>query len=283
MEFSYKYSIYQFPNQKVSTDRLLLEINESAIIIAISRIDTYNNIVDIVFKDELSSDDLNLLNTIVSNHSGDPLPEEPQVIKAEILTEHIEYVESGDVLNKFSAETLLIDISSGIYEKVTDFKWNIPISLKSGTIGVSEDMIGDEMEVHVAPNTLIGAITQDLNIGDTSIYVSSTVIQNIKRGYYLGLYQSGDTGIEISQVLDIDVANSFLAINPSDVSANAGSYVSMCAKIIPYVYFHSFDKIELGKHIPQGQRISKEIPIRVIYKNNNGVAKKISFFVEFLY
>jgi len=283
MDAVYTYLVSLFPNHKCDLSRITQEIHESSITIALDYINATDSVVNFYFKAELSVDEETILGELVAVHTGEPLPEEPKVIKAEILTEHLEFVESGDVLNKFSAETLLIDISNGEYEKITDFKWNIPVSLKSGTIGVSEDMIGDEMEVHVAPNTLVGAATQNLNVGDTSIYVSPTVIQNIKRGYYIGLYQPGDTGIQISQVLDIDSANSCLAINPSDVSANAGSYIAMCAKIIPYVYFHSFDKIELGKQIPQGQRISKGVPIRVIYKNNNGIAKKISFFVEYLY
>lgn len=71
--------------------------------------------------------------------------------------------------------------------------------------------------------------------------------------------------------------------SPSDVSANAGSYIAMCAKLIPNLYLHSIDKIEIGKDLPTGQRIPKNLPVRVHYHNNNSTAKKISFFVEFLY
>jgi hypothetical protein len=283
MDAVYTYLVSLFPNHKCDLSRITQEIHESSITIALDYINATDSVVNFYFKTELSVDEETTLGELVAVHTGEPLPEEPKIFKAEILTEHLEFVESGNTLNKFAATTLLIDISAGVSEKVTDFSWPIPVSLKSGTIGVSEDMLGDELVVHVAPNTLVGAITQPLNVGDTSIYVSPTVIENIKRGYYIGLYQPGDTGIEISQVISVDAANSCLQIHSSDVSANAGSYVAMCAKLVPYLYFHSLDKIELGKNIPTGQRIAPGISIRVIYKNNNSVAKKVSFFVEYLY
>jgi len=283
MDAVYTYLVSVFPNHRCDISRITREIQESTITIALDYINATDSEVNFFFKTNLSDDEETALADIVAAHTGEPLPEEPKIFQTEILTEHLEFVEAGDALKKFAAASLLIDISAGVSEKVTDFSWPIPISLKSGTIGVSEEMLGDELTIQVAPNTLIGAIIQPLNVGDTSIYVSPTVIENIKKGYYIGLYQSDDTGIEISQVLSIDAANSCLKINPSDVSANAGSYIAMCAKLIPYLYFSSLDKIEVGKHIPSGQRIAKDISIRVIYKNNNGIAKKVSFFVEYLY
>jgi len=283
MDAVYTYLISIFPNHKCDISRLTKEIHESSITISLNYINASDSEVNLFFKAELSVDEETILADLIASHTGEPLPEEPKIFKAEILTEHLEFVESGNTLNKFAATTLLIDISAGVFEKVTDFSWPIPVSLKSGTIGVSEDMLGDELSVHVAPNTLIGAIIQPLNIGDTSIYVSPTVLQNIKRGYYIGLYQAGSTGIEIAQVLSIDAANSCLKINPSAISANAGSLIAMCAKLIPYLFFHSLDKIEIGKQIPTGQRIPPNISIRTIYKNNTGTAKKISFFIEYLY
>jgi len=70
---------------------------------------------------------------------------------------------------------------------------------------------------------------------------------------------------------------------PVDVSANAMTPVAMCAKIVPELYLHDMTKVEIGKDLPTGQRIPKNVPIRVTYLNNNGVAKKVSFFIEYLY
>jgi len=281
----YTYNITEFPNQKYDLSRLIQEIENSSIIIALDHINTTVTEVTILFKADLSSGDKIILDGIVSTHSGEPLPEEPQIIKAEILTEATKWVEANNTTQAlFAAQSLIIDVSSGESQVAKSFSWPYVVALKSATIYVTNDMIGDEISVHEAPNTLIGYLTQPLNVGDTSMYASETVIQNIRRAYYVGLYQPGDEGIEISQVLDIDIKNNALSLTtPSDVSADAYSYVAMCGKMIPDLLFTTTDKIEIGKTIPTANRLPANIPMRVYYKNNSGKAKKVSIFVEYLY
>jgi len=283
MNWQYTYNVSQTLNDKVDLDRLTQTIQESVITIALDYIDVAGNIISLFFKAELSDDEEIALDEIIAAHTGEALAAAPTIVKAEILTEHMKYVEAGDTLIYFGAKTLVVDVSAGEATKKVDFKWPIPIALKSGTIGVSEEMIGDEMSIHIAPNTLVGAITQPLNIGDTSIYVSETVLQNVKRGYYVGLYQPGDDGVEIGGVISIDSTNGCLEIEPSSIEASAGSYLAMCIQISPYMYFHSLDTLEIGKQMPTAQRIPADTAIRIYYKNNNLVAKKASFFVEYLY
>jgi hypothetical protein len=279
METSYKYSIYQFPNQKVSTDRLTLEINNSVITISLSRIDTYNDIIDIIFKSELSVDDKNILDSIVANHSGEPIISDT-IQQVKIAVEQPWYIEEGNTTQElFCAESLIIDISANETEKIFEFSWPFDIGLKSGTIYVSEDMLGDEMSVKIAPNTIIGVVTQNVNVGDTSAFVSPTVIQNIKYGQFVG-FPSKE--YEIGRVTK--VGPDYLEFeNPSDVSVNAGDYIGMCMKIIPYIYFNSTHPIEIGKTIPTSNRIPKDIIVQIVYKNNNNTAKKVSFLIEYLY
>lgn len=72
----YTYSIQNdFPNHKVASDRLKKEIQDSAIVTALDRIATTGDDCDIWFKDALSSGDQATLDTIVANHSGEPLPQ----------------------------------------------------------------------------------------------------------------------------------------------------------------------------------------------------------------
>lgn len=72
----YTYSIQDdFPNHRVATDRLLGEIRTSSIVTAVDFINTSEDDCDIHFKQELSLDDKQVLDAIVSAHSGDPLPQ----------------------------------------------------------------------------------------------------------------------------------------------------------------------------------------------------------------
>ena len=246
-DFKYTYQLTDFPNHKVDLDSLTDQIRSSNITIALDYIVEFTTYEDTYFKAELPSADVSLLNAIVASHTGEPTTPAPEIVRADILTEGLQYVEKGDTTQSFfAAETLLVDISSNESVKITDFVWSFPIALKSGTLFVSEDMIGDELDVHVAPNTLVGALIAPLSVGDTSMYVSETVVQNVKRGYYIGVYQPGDTGIEIGRVISVDIENQILEIYPSDVSLNAGTYLAMCSKVIPYLYLSHPEKIEIG-------------------------------------
>jgi hypothetical protein len=283
MNYGYSYNLSSFPNEKCDISRLNQEVHDSIITIALDYINKNDVQVTLYFKAELSDDEEIILSQIIANHSGDPFPDELPIVKAEILTEGIQYVEAGDTTQSFyRAETLILDVSSGDIEVYKDFSWPFNIGLKSATLYVRDEMVGDEMHIHEAPNTLIGVITQPLNVGDTSLYASDTVFDYIHKGYYIGLYQPGDTGIEISVVISIDIKNKCLEIYPSDVSADAGSYVAMCSKIMPYCYLTP-GKIELGKTIPTAQRLPANVPIRLYYKNNNGQAKQVCFFVEYFF
>lgn len=73
----YTYSIStDFPNTKVASDSLVLEIQSSAIVTALDRIDTSGDVCDVWFKDVLSSGDQTILDGLVAAHAGDALPDD---------------------------------------------------------------------------------------------------------------------------------------------------------------------------------------------------------------
>jgi hypothetical protein len=85
----YTYSIQNdTPNHKVAPDRLTQEIQQSAIVTALDHIDTNGDVLDIWFKDVLSSGDQTILTGIVNTHSGEPLPEN-QTINTNIVSSAI--------------------------------------------------------------------------------------------------------------------------------------------------------------------------------------------------
>jgi hypothetical protein len=72
--------IYQYIKSPIDIDRLTLEIQQSAIVIALSSVTVLGAQADIDFKAELSSGDKTILDGIVASHTGEPLPSaEPSV------------------------------------------------------------------------------------------------------------------------------------------------------------------------------------------------------------
>jgi hypothetical protein len=71
----YTYSIStDFINQIVATDRLSIEISDSAIVTALDYINTSGDDCDIWFKDTLSGGDETILDGLVAVHTGEALP-----------------------------------------------------------------------------------------------------------------------------------------------------------------------------------------------------------------
>jgi hypothetical protein len=70
----YTYSISgDFPYAKMDSDRLVQEIEYSAIVTVLRRINTEDDVCDIWFADALSQDDETILDGLVNVHCGDPL------------------------------------------------------------------------------------------------------------------------------------------------------------------------------------------------------------------
>ena len=74
-DYKYSYELNQFPNNKYDTSSLSREIQASTIIIATDYINGYETGCDIYFKAGLDNDDWSTLSGVVSNHQGNPIPE----------------------------------------------------------------------------------------------------------------------------------------------------------------------------------------------------------------
>jgi len=66
---------YDYTKTPCAIDRLTQEIQTSSIIIALDHINLLDSALSIFFKDTLSDNDKSTLDTIVTNHNGQPLPE----------------------------------------------------------------------------------------------------------------------------------------------------------------------------------------------------------------
>jgi hypothetical protein len=79
-------SVYVYTKTPVSLDRLIQEINQSSIIVALDLSETsvLGDQLTISFKSELSVGEVSTLDTLVANHSGEPLPVVPDLVDLDI-------------------------------------------------------------------------------------------------------------------------------------------------------------------------------------------------------
>jgi hypothetical protein len=151
----YTYSISQdFPNQKVAPSRLSVEIQESAIVIALDHIDTDGDSCNIWFKDDLSVGDESILSTIVSNHSGEPLPEPATDVVITSVEGNIPSTLNGfhDLSghNVYRFGDLLYDVEAGVHNIYME-KFSTLMYLEGGGIRLPDHVFVDGTRVDYKP------------------------------------------------------------------------------------------------------------------------------------
>jgi hypothetical protein len=127
---TYKYSIStDFPNQKVDTMKLQLEITQSEITIALDRITTSGDDCDIVFKADLQTGEKIALDGIIANHDGIPLPvnETIKVIPTFANYDDKTYYDKGFIMTCYGREG-----GEEYYESILDIEFDRDVLLWGG-------------------------------------------------------------------------------------------------------------------------------------------------------
>lgn len=279
MEQQYTYQISDFPNDKVNYDTLINEVQSSNITIALDRIDNNATQVIFVFKTELSDDEEDLLFNIVSNHTGaDSVGEDTLVkIKEEEYT--------GETQGHFQACVIDLEIT-GKGTKHKDITFPFPISLFSAEWLVDIEHKGDRAEFHIAPDTIVGAITQSIDAsgGLTTISVSPTVTENIQRGYFVKLGSSENA--EIGRVVSYDNNEHTVTFeNPIEDNYAAGSYVFMTVKVVDYWRFTATGFNSVGESKIGASFIPANTVLRMVYHSENDVStnKLFGISIDYMY
>lgn len=165
-------------------------------------------------------------------------------------------------------------------------QWSYPITLLNGWFISTDDMVGDIVECTVAENTIIGAITQPVYVGNTVISVTPTVTKNLYEGYYVNI-TDGVNLSNLGECINIDSGNSTITVStPStnNFSPLSPTYVRMTVGVIDNFQIpvgkqrYAFAEKKVG-----GKYIPSDIPIHIKYTNNTGNAKVYAYNMEYLY
>ena len=114
--------IYTFEKTPVNVDRLILEINNSAIVTDLTTVTFFDGDLDIEFDDALSSGDETILDDLVDAHAGNPIPVEvtPRQIRQALILSGITMQQIEDALNTLSEPTKSLALSEWEYSNMFD-------------------------------------------------------------------------------------------------------------------------------------------------------------------
>ena len=165
------------------------------------------------------------------------------------------------------------------------FTWSYPITVLAGFTWTSSNYINDLISVEVGSNTVVGVITSNVVETDTVINVSSTVIQNVKRGHYIRLTDGVNASVRI---LVKSVDNSLNTLTLKDqigfsFSSASPTYVQLTVFVCKDHEFGEPGKYTIGEKTINGSYIPDGVSLKVIYVNNNNVEKTLRISLDTYY
>jgi hypothetical protein len=169
---------------------------------------------------------------------------------------------------------------------VIDLSWKYPISILNGWFYASNEQVGDKIDVTIGENTIIGSLTSNANVGDITVNVSDSVLENAEVGWKLNLFD-GVVSEDLGEAIDIDTGNNQVTFENSltnNFNYTNPVYVRLVPNIVNDLYInvgnikYSFaDKKIGGKYVP------KNTSVKIKYKNNEGNSKQFAFNIEYLF
>jgi len=180
---TYTYSIdSDTANAKVNAAAMMKHLQDDiTITIAPSHVNTSGDSLAIVMKDQMpdhSGGASALLATSVGVPDGEPLSSDvPQNVRIKEETDGLETGTHYKAKGFKMLATTKIDAAVGL--KTQDFTYKIPRSVLAAQFKATTAMDGDEVEMHVAPDKIIGTSSQaiDLLDVDTIVWQSGTTVR----------------------------------------------------------------------------------------------------------
>jgi len=159
--------------------------------------------------------------------------------------------------------------------------WPFNISVKTVSFNTIAEQQGDVINSLIAPNTVIGYNTTNVNIGNTIFNVNNTVINYSKIGYLLSIKNGTNTSV-LGQVINIS-GNSVTCETPSTFNFNAGSQIMLTINNIRNFVIGPPGPV----HLEASGSTSAIIPAGTIvdaqYTNNQNVSTIFNWNYEYFY
>ncbi len=175
----------------------------------------------------------------------------------------------------FESQHIPMNIPSGTPGDITehDVTWPMDILLWKTYLTPTPDMIGDFISVLAAPETTVGAITAPVNIGDTVLNVSSTVTDNVWRGFLITL-DDGTNKDVLGRCTAVDAgAGTITVTTPTSFGFAIGTPVKISIYVLDSIYIADTNIIDIGAKGFRGKRVDDGTILRIYYTNNSGTSK----------
>jgi hypothetical protein len=183
----------------------------------------------------------------------------------------------------FQSQSFLLDVpeESDVYN--LDISFKIGIGILDAYSYIEQNMDGDELECVIGENTIVGTLANNTIVGDDIIKVSDSIFEYCDIGYYINLFNGTDFE-DLGRIIEKDSENKIIKLENKIVkNFVVGDYIRMSIKLIPYAYLKGNTKLSFAYKRTGTNFLPSNRILRLKYKNNNNIAKRFMFMVEYLY
>lgn len=191
----------------------------------------------------------------------------------------------GTTGGNFKAESRYLEIPPNSTESFNT-SWLYPVKVTVAYIMSTAENKDDLIDVIIAPNATIGAITAPILIGATSCTVNQTVIDFLCVGYKMKLTDGVNTN-DVGTVGAIDTTTkvvTFTTPTTNSFSPLTPTYVQMSIYLVENMKIGPPGRYDIGQGKIGGSFIPPTIVSRVSYTNLSATdTKKFYCYIEYLY
>lgn len=169
-------------------------------------------------------------------------------------------------------------------QTIQNIEFNIPMSIYGMYFQTGPEHYGDNIDIIYRPQTIVGTITNNVNINDTTFYIDSNVLNSVQLGLYFILTDGISYFDEIGMIINIDRNQSTISTDQAAVKTyNSGINVGINAYIVrgyplllPYMH-------KICRGVSGSKLMEQGSVMQLRYNNSTGVAKTFSYSYECIY
>lgn len=205
----------------------------------------------------------------------------------------VETVASTDVTAKeqsdgyYQSKSFYLSIPAGVTGAMSTqtVSWPVDILLWLTEVYVGPGADSDMFEIIGSPDTIIGVCTAAVTAGDTVIYVSPTVIQNISFGLNVNIFDGVNNDVVgVVTAIDADASTITIEIPPTHSFA-IGSYIILNVYVIREHIIYGSDscgyRTSFGEKGFKGKPVAANVELKFNYYNNTTTAKVVAIKTEY--
>lgn len=189
-----------------------------------------------------------------------------------------EFVPTGGF---YRAESKKVTVS-GLSTEIFDYVWPYQLSVLTITLYSGVENEGDILNGYMAPDTVVGVLTENADTNDTVLHVNSTVIQYINIGFRVSV--NNGSFIDLGECVAINKENNTITLENA-ISSNytSGLPIAITVNFVKDFILRDNTIYELARKTIGGSSVAPGKVVRVKYTNNTVATKNFYFTFDCFY